>query len=91
MSDDLVKRLRGQYRVGPDLPSGEPEFGFRQFPAPKIQHEAADRITALEAENERLREALRAIADLLSREKALEAVQAKAIARAARAALGDTP
>ena len=55
MSDDLVKRLRGQYRVGPDLPSGEPEFGFRQFPAPKIQHEAADRITALEAENERLR------------------------------------
>ena len=49
ISDRLVDRLRGKYASGPHLPNGNPEFGWRQFQAPPIQHEAADRIEALEA------------------------------------------
>lgn len=30
----LVERLRGKYAVGPHLPNGNPEFGWRQFEAP---------------------------------------------------------
>lgn len=56
----LPSRLRGKYPVGPRLPSGEPEFGYREFPPvnfdgspakgrPAIQEEAAARIEALEA------------------------------------------
>lgn len=56
--DDLVKRLRGQYAMGPHTPNGDPEFGWRQFESPPIQHEAADHIEALEAENARLLEEL---------------------------------
>lgn len=56
MSDDLVRRLRGQYAMGPHTPNGEPEFGWRQFEAPPIQYEAADEIERLRAENARLRE-----------------------------------
>jgi hypothetical protein len=48
ISDRLVDRLRGIYAMGPHLPNGKPEFGFRQFEAPPIQHEAAARIEALE-------------------------------------------
>lgn len=50
ISDRLVDRLRGKYAYGPHLPNGNPEFGWRQFQSPPIQHEAADRIEALEAE-----------------------------------------
>ncbi len=39
----LVDRLRGQYALG-----AQPECGFKQFEAPPIQQEAADRIEALE-------------------------------------------
>lgn len=49
ISDRLVDRLRGKYASGPHLPNGNPEFGWRQFQAPPIQHEAASRIEALEA------------------------------------------
>jgi hypothetical protein len=51
ITDRLVDRLRGKYASGPHLPNGKPEFGWRQFQAPPIQHEAA-------AEIERLRKAL---------------------------------
>lgn len=49
VSDRLVDRLRGKYASGPHLPNGNPEFGWRQFQAPPIQHEAAARIESLEA------------------------------------------
>jgi hypothetical protein len=51
ISNSLVDRLRGKYANGPTLPNGEPEFGWRQFPATPIQEAAADEI-------ERLRKAL---------------------------------
>lgn len=46
-STRLVDRLRGNYACGPHLPNGRPEFGWRQFQAPPIQHEAAAAIEAL--------------------------------------------
>jgi hypothetical protein len=49
ISDRLVDRLRGKYASGPHMPNGNPEFGWRQFQAPPIQHEAAARIEELEA------------------------------------------
>jgi hypothetical protein len=58
VSNRLVDRLRGIYACGPHLPNGNPEFGWRQFQSPPIQHEAADRIEALEAELAKLRTAL---------------------------------
>lgn len=45
--DKLTDRLRGKYRIGPHLPNGEPEFGWNQFEAPPIQHEAATEIERL--------------------------------------------
>lgn len=48
ISDRLVDRLRGRYAVGPMLPSGEPEFGWRQHDVAPIQKIAADRIERLE-------------------------------------------
>lgn len=48
ISSRLTDRLRGKYAVGPTLPNGEPEFGWRQHETPPIQHEAADRIESLE-------------------------------------------
>ena len=48
ISDKLTDRLRGKYASGPHLQNGNPEFGWRQFQAPPIQHEAADRIEKLE-------------------------------------------
>lgn len=53
ISDQLVDRLRGKYASGPHLPNGNPEFGWRQFQAPPIQHEAAARIEKLEAAMQR--------------------------------------
>lgn len=54
---DLTKRLRGLYAIGPTLPSGEPEFGWRQYEGtPPIQIEAAERIEQLEAEVAKLAE-----------------------------------
>lgn len=47
VSARLVDRLRGRYACGPMLPNGEPEFGWRQFDTPPIQHEAADEIDRL--------------------------------------------
>lgn len=49
ISNRLVDRLRGKYASGPHLPNGNPEFGWKQFQAPPIQHEAASRIEVLEA------------------------------------------
>lgn len=48
VSNKLTDRLRGKYACGPHLPNGNPEFGWRQFQAPPIQHEAADYIDKLE-------------------------------------------
>jgi len=45
--NDITHRLRGQYAMGPHLPNGEPEFGWTQFEAPPLQHEAADEIERL--------------------------------------------
>lgn len=59
ISNRLVDRLRGRYATGPHLPNGNPEFGWRQFQAPPIQHEAA-------AEIERLRGILEEIATFTS-------------------------
>jgi hypothetical protein len=54
----LVDRLRGQYRIGPHLPNGDPEFGWRQYQATPINIEAADEIVRLRKENGYLRAAL---------------------------------
>jgi hypothetical protein len=69
VSDRLTDRLRGKYASGPRLPNGNPEFGWRQFQAPPIQHEAAARIEALEAELAGCR-ACRAKIDCISRGEA---------------------
>lgn len=50
----LVQRLRGNYAIGPHIPNGNPEFGWRQFQSPPIQHEAADRIDFVESLNDDL-------------------------------------
>lgn len=47
VSSRLLDRLRGRYANGPTMPNGEPEFGWREFPAPPIQKEAADQIELL--------------------------------------------
>jgi|GEM_PF-5161672 len=47
ISNRLVDRLRGKYANGPTTASGEPEFGWRQFQTPPIQHEAANEIERL--------------------------------------------
>lgn len=67
--DRLTDRLRGNYACGPHLPNGRPEFGFRQFQAPPIQHEAAVVLDAVIAELRRLHEICghQTTADLLAR------------------------
>jgi hypothetical protein len=50
VSDRLVDRLRGKYAHGPTMENGEPEFGWREFKTPPIQHEAAAEIERLRAE-----------------------------------------
>lgn len=42
ISSRLTDRLRGRYASGPTMKNGEPEFGWRQFETPPIQHEAAE-------------------------------------------------
>jgi hypothetical protein len=49
VSARLTDRLRGKYAVGPIVPDGEPEFGWRLFPVPPIQPEAAAEIDRLSA------------------------------------------
>jgi len=44
VSNSLLDRLRGKYAMGPTMANGEPEFGWREFPTPPIQKEAADLI-----------------------------------------------
>jgi hypothetical protein len=56
ISDRVSDRLRGRYAIGPTMPDGKPEFGWRQFPSPPIQHETAVVI-------DELRAALKVIAD----------------------------
>lgn len=65
--NDLVFRLRGKYAVGPTLPNGEPEFGWRELPVPPIQKEAADTIDRLNDEVKQL-----GIADCLHQENQAE-------------------
>ena len=50
ISNKLTDRLRGRYASGPTMPDGEPEFGWREFPVPPIQVEAAAEIERLQAE-----------------------------------------
>lgn len=52
VSDRLTDRLRGKYANGPTMENGEPEFGWREFPTPPIQHEAASEIECLRAKIE---------------------------------------
>ena len=47
ISHKLTDRLRGRYACGPTMASGEPEFGWREFETPPVQHEAADEIDRL--------------------------------------------
>jgi hypothetical protein len=54
VSSKLTDRLRGKYASGPTMPNGEPEFGWRQFETPPIQHEAADAIDSLLKERDAL-------------------------------------
>lgn len=77
--DDLVRRLRGEYRIpitdclgaaGGDEPNNTAEF-VRHFPTPEIQKEAATqieilirRIAALVAERDVLRGALKPFAQM---------------------------
>ena len=58
VSNRLTDRLRGRYANGPTLANGEPEFGWREFPTPPIQKEAAAEIERLTIENWQLKGAL---------------------------------
>ena len=49
VSARLVDRLRGKYACGPTMANGDPEFGWRKFDVPPIQHEAATEIERLRA------------------------------------------
>lgn len=62
---DITERLRGQYRIGPHLPNGKPEFGFRQFESTPLQHAAAAEIERLRAEIIRLNGVIRKATDTL--------------------------
>lgn len=50
---ELIERLHGKYAMGPHLPNGLPEFGFRQFETTPICTRAANRLSALIAERDR--------------------------------------
>ena len=71
---DLIERLRGEYAMGPHLPNGSPEFGFRQFETTSICKEAvaeierqAARIAELETKMIGVMAALAAAVSLLER------------------------
>lgn len=51
IKDRLTDRLRGRYACGPIMANGEPEFGYREFETPPVQHEAASALESLTAEN----------------------------------------
>jgi hypothetical protein len=55
ISDRLTDRLRGRYAVGPTMPNGEPEFGWRVHEVAPIQKEAADAIDRLSVQLESVR------------------------------------
>ncbi|MGY3582005.1 hypothetical protein ACVIGB_001072 [Bradyrhizobium sp. USDA 4341] len=57
ISDRLTDRLRGRYAVGPTMPDGEPEFGWRVHEVAPIQKEAADAIDRLSAQLETVQNA----------------------------------
>lgn len=59
MSGNLLDRLHGRYPMGPIMPDGEPEFGFRQFETTPIQREAAYAIERLTAELKEAREEIK--------------------------------
>lgn len=72
MSEKITDRLRCRYALGPIMPNGEPEFGWRDFSGPALEGmvlptpimlEAAKAIDAKDAEIVRLR---KAIVDLIS-------------------------
>lgn len=59
VSNALTDRLRGRYAVGPTMPDGEPEFGWRTHETPPIQHEAAKEIAEQRAQIIRLSKLLK--------------------------------
>lgn len=93
---DIVKRLRGQYEMGPHLPNGQPEFGIRQFETTPINREAADYIENLRAQLELADKVMgrdeaawrglydRAVLDILDLRKEVNELKAANNARLAR-------
>jgi len=65
VSNKLTDRLRGKYASGPTIANGEPEFGWRQFETPPIQHEAAERIEQLQLAIKNARDLIGAVNDQL--------------------------
>lgn len=82
VSDRLTDRLRGRYANGPTMANGEPEFGWREFPTPSVQHEAARALDALEFD---LRETLRAVLHFYGPEGANKITTHVMMARKAKA------
>ncbi|MGE4368039.1 MAG: hypothetical protein AB7E12_00015 [Burkholderiaceae bacterium] len=71
---DIIDRLLCRYAMGPIMPNGEPEFGWRDFSGPAVEgmtlptpimREAAEAIRDLLAERDALRDALRWTAGVL--------------------------
>lgn len=46
MRGDITDRLRGRYPVGPKLPNGEPEFGWREHATIIAMQEGSERDSA---------------------------------------------
>jgi hypothetical protein len=63
----LVDRLEGRYPIGPHLPNGNPEFGWRQFEATPINIEAAAALRFLLKEQRAAEAALRIGASVIER------------------------
>lgn len=99
-SSDLIRRLRGEYRIpitdglgpaGGDEPDN-PKEHVRHFQTPPIQHEAARALESLSAENARLREALALISRMkLFPDDKANRTTLSAATGLARQALGDAP
>lgn len=81
VSDKLTDRLRGRYAQGPTMANGEPEFGWREFPTPPIQHEAA---AALEGVEFDLKETLKAVLHFYGPEGANKVTRHVLMARKSR-------
>ena len=82
VSDRLTDRLRGRYASGPTMANGEPEFGWREFPTPPVQHEAAKALDALEFD---LRETLKAVLHFYGPEGAQKVTSHVLMARKSKA------